>query len=256
MSRQDLESLLIANLPAIDKMLGVLGRLHGFSPDAVEEFAAWAKLKLVENDYAVLAKYRGEAALTTYLTVVLSRFCQEYRVQQWGRWRPSAIAKRAGPIAIRLETLCHRDGLSLGAAGELMRTSGETAMTDRELAELLATFPSRLRLRPTDATYELPAVEGSDRADLVVSRQEAADESAATNKALEQALGDLPDEDRLIVRLHYLEAMSVADIARGLALPQKPLYRRLDRALALLRTGLERAGITRERVRELAADPP
>jgi DNA-directed RNA polymerase specialized sigma24 family protein len=55
------------------------------------------------------------------------------------------------------------------------------------------------------------------------------------------------------VRLHYMEAMSVADIARGLALPQKPLYKRLDRVLQRLRRELERAGVTREYVQTLSA---
>jgi DNA-directed RNA polymerase specialized sigma24 family protein len=41
----------------------------------------------------------------------------------------------------------------------------------------------------------------------------------------------------------------VADIARRLDVPQKPLYRRLERALRTLRTALERAGVPVERVR-------
>jgi RNA polymerase sigma factor for flagellar operon FliA len=42
--------------------------------------------------------------------------------------------------------------------------------------------------------------------------------------------------------------MSVAEIARTLAIPQKPLYRRLERLLEHLREQLEAEGISRERV--------
>jgi RNA polymerase sigma factor for flagellar operon FliA len=58
----------------------------------------------------------------------------------------------------------------------------------------------------------------------------------------------MPAEDSMIIRLHYEEGMSVAEIARTLAIPQKPLYRRLERLLEHLREQLEAEGISRERV--------
>ena len=51
-------------------------------------------------------------------------------------------------------------------------------------------------------------------------------------------------EDRVIVRMRFWEGESVADIARALGLPQKPLYRRLERTLAALRRSLEAAGVS------------
>ena len=116
MPRPDLESLFLANLPAAEKILSALARRNALSRDAAEEFSAWAKLQVIENDYAVLAKFRGESSLLTYLTVCFAMLFREYRVQQWGRWRPSAVARSAGPLAIRLETLTRRDGLPLHGA--------------------------------------------------------------------------------------------------------------------------------------------
>lgn len=253
--RRDLEALFLANLPVAEKILSSLSRRHALSQDAAEEFAAWAKMRLIEDDYAILAKFRGEASLATYLTVVLSMLFREYRVQQWGRWRPSAAARRSGPLAIRLEVLTQRDGLPLSQAGELLRTSGSTILSDRELAGLVSQFPRRSPLRPVEFR-DTPDDPASDvRTDEAIERREAEADSQAAQRALDQGLAALPTEDRLIVKLHYMEAMSVADIARGLALPQKPLYRRLEKALGVLRTGLERAGVSRDHVRSLVAGP-
>lgn len=254
MARQDLESLFLENLPAAEKILSALARRHALSRDDAEEFASWAKLRLIENDYAVLAKFRGESSLPTYLTVVLSMMFREYCVQQWGRWRPSAAAKRLGGLAIRLETLVNRDSLPLAQAGQLLRTSGETTLSDRELGAIAKDFPMRALLRPVQRAEVGSAAPAPDRADDLVECEETGAERLAATKALNHALDTLPEEERLIVRLHYMEAMSIADIARGLALPQKPLYRRLERALGKLRTGLERAGVSREHIRALSGD--
>jgi len=253
--RRELEAQFLANLPVAEKILSALARRHALSQDGAEEFSAWAKLRIIEHDYAILAKFRGESSLATYLTVVLAMLFREYRVQQWGRWRPSAAARRGGAMAVRLETLLQRDGMELAQVGEILRTSGATTLSDRELAEIAARFPRRAPMRPVEFR-EAPTEHASEsRADETIVREEADADSKAAREALDQSLAALPTEDRLIVRLHYIEAMSVADIARGLALPQKPLYRRLERALSVLRSGLEGAGISREYVRNLVAGP-
>jgi RNA polymerase sigma factor (sigma-70 family) len=251
--RSDLEALFLTHLPAVERILGALARRHGVAGDDAEEFAAWAKMRLVENDYAILAKFRGESSITTYLTVVLATLHREYRVTEWGRWRPSAAAQREGPIAVRLETLTERDGMTLGQAAELLRTTGETTLSDRELGALAMRFPMRTPLRPVQVGDPRADAPDRARADDLLEQDQAAAECLAARQALDEALGGLPDEDRLVVRLHYMEAMSVADIARGLALPQKPLYKRLDRVLQRLRRELERAGVTREYVQTLSA---
>src|SRR3712207_199407 len=105
LARADAESLFLSNLPYIDRVLAALARRYGLGGDEVDDFASWARTRLVENDYAVVAKFRGESSATTYLTVVLSMLGREYLVQERGRWRPSAAARRAGPLAARLETL-------------------------------------------------------------------------------------------------------------------------------------------------------
>src|SRR5947208_3040379 len=43
------------------------------SPDDVEDFASWVKLRLIDGDYAVIRKFQGRCSPATYLTVVIRR---------------------------------------------------------------------------------------------------------------------------------------------------------------------------------------
>jgi RNA polymerase sigma factor (sigma-70 family) len=112
-------------------------------------------------------------------------------------------------------------------------------------------LPDRIPLRPVVAG-ELPTDAPSlERADGLLETEEAAAEKQAVKRALTVAVNDLTDEDRLVVRMRFVHEMSVADIARALAVPQKPLYRQLERALSRLRRTLEQKGVSRDYVRSL-----
>jgi RNA polymerase sigma factor (sigma-70 family) len=253
--RERLEALFLDNLAWIERTVAAVCRRHGFNADDVPDVTSWVKLRLVEDEYAVFRKFRGESAVTTYLTVVVAMLIREYRVQCWGRWRPSAAARRHGDVAVRLETLVYRDGYALSQAAQLLHTSGETSLSDRELAALLAQLPVRTPPRPLDAGPELLAETPTTvRADDLVEGNELVAHHEATGRALAGALQGLPDEDQVILRMRYWEGLSLADVARALDLPQKPLYRRMERALGALRKHLEAGGMSREDVRELLTD--
>jgi RNA polymerase sigma factor for flagellar operon FliA len=248
--RQKLEALFLSQLGWIERVLAVTCRRHALAHAEAEDFASWVTLRLIEDDYAVFRKFRGESSLTTYLAVVIAMLFRDYRTQRWGRWRPSAAARRRGPLVVRLETLVYRDRLRLEQAAELLRTAGQTRLSDRDLAAVLSELPVRRPMRPTDVGPEplsdAPAFERAD--DLVL-----ADEVDAGRAAIDEALERLPVEDRLILRMRFWQGLSVAEIARGLGLEQKPLYRRIDRALSSLRGSLKGAGLSRDDVRTVLA---
>jgi RNA polymerase sigma factor (sigma-70 family) len=251
-SRTDLEALFLEHLPWINRVADLLSRRYTLSAADAEDFASWARMKLLEDDYAVLRKFRGESALNTYLTVVVSMLFREYRVSRWGRWRPSAAARREGPVAVRLETLVHRDGYGLDQAAELLRTSGDTDASRGELARILARLPGRAPLRPTEVgADELEHTAATASADDLTEYAESRAHRKHLMDALDRALNRLEHDDRVILRMRFWDDLSVADIARGLALPQKPLYRRIERALGALRGHLQADGITPDEVRAL-----
>ena len=101
------------------------------TPDAADEFASWARLRLFEDDCAVLRKFRGESTIRTYLTTVLVHLFLDWRNAQWGRWRPTASARRLGPLAIELERLVLRDGRDYEeAVGTLVSTQAAVSPTE------------------------------------------------------------------------------------------------------------------------------
>ena len=212
-------------------------------------------MKLLEDDYAVLRKFRGESKLTTYLTVVIVQLFRDYNVRQRGRWRPSAAARRLGAVAVKLEALVYRDGYRLDQAGELLRTGGVTALSDAELGRLLAQLPPHALPRPVEVgTEPLELAVSAYRADAPLVEEDTQAQRRALVDALHAALDRLDPEDRLLVCLRIWEEMKVADIARALELEQKPLYRRLEKIFARLRESLEAAGFTREETGDLLED--
>jgi RNA polymerase sigma factor (sigma-70 family) len=250
------EALLVEHLDWIDRVGASICRRGGFSDEDAADFASWTKLKLLENDYAVLRKFRGDSAIRTYLTVVVAMLFRDYRVHRWGRWRPSAAATQRGRVAVRLETLVRRDGYRFDQAAESLRTARETTLSDRELAALLAELPTRTPLRPMEVgSTSLATTEAPESADDRILAAEVHARRTMIDAALARALGQLSAEDQVVVRMRFWEALTVADIARALGLAQKALYRRLDRALAMLRAQLERDGVSPADLPALHGEP-
>ena len=68
----DPAGLLVQNLAWIRRVAASLCRHRGLSGDDADEFASWAILRLIDNDYAIVRKFRrplipGSTSSTTYL---------------------------------------------------------------------------------------------------------------------------------------------------------------------------------------------
>lgn len=229
------EQQFLSALPIVDRILVVIARRNALSASDADELAAWAKGRLVDNDYSILRKFGGRSSLPTYLTVVCQNLFRDWRNARWGRWRPSAMAERLGPLAKRLEELLWRDGHPMREAIEILRASGCTE-SDIELRRLAAQLPQRV----TDREVGLDTV--ADSAVLGVDPP-ALDDDSRRFEALRAAIAELGPEDCLIVRMRYSDGQSVADIARFLKLDQKPLYRRIEGIQRRLRDRLRELGI-------------
>jgi RNA polymerase sigma factor (sigma-70 family) len=250
--RLNAEAVFIEHLSTIERAAARASRRYSLWDDEAEDFGAWVKMKLMEDDYAVFHKFRGESDWKTFITTVVVRYASAYSRERLGRWRPSAEATRRGPPAPRLEMLVHRDGYTLSQAGEELRTSGETTFSDIELARLLRELPERVPLRPVQVPSEpvLEAAQASSRADARVAAAESDAWRGELIAALHRTMERLTPEDRAIVRL-YGEGFTAADIARALHIEQKPLYRRIPRLRDALRGYLEEDGVSADRVRSL-----
>ncbi len=245
----DPQRLLLENLPRIETVVAYVCRRHNCGTDEAEEFSAHVMAKLVADDYAILRKFQGKSRFETYLTTVITHLFLDWRNHRWGKWRPSAEAKRLGPVARKLEELA-RDGYTFEESCELLRTNHKVVLSRAELEALAARLPVRLprKMEGEERLEALPAGEpGPDERILERERQEV---RGRVWEALGRAWAKLPDGDRLILKLHFQQGMQVVEIARALHLEQKPLYRRVDRLRETLRKDLEREGIGRDLVAE------
>lgn len=238
------QTLYLSSLALIDETLRFVCRRHRCPDDEAEDFRSFVHVKLIDDDYAVLRKFSGRSSLRTYLSVVVGRLLLDYRRQCWGTWRPSAEARRAGPLAVRLDILLYRDGLTLEEAIECLRTNEGVAVGAEELRALAARLPRRVpkRREGEEALATLGVSAASvERPALAQERDQRAHRLHA---ALGRAMARIDERERLILRLRFREDLRVADIAGLLGLKAKPLYRQLGDILGGLRAALEREGFS------------
>lgn len=245
----DFEKWVTENWTRVERAIAATARQQGIRDDYADDFKSWATVRLIEHGYAILQKWREESSLFTFLAVVLQNLGREYRVMTWGRWRPSAAALRLGFAAVHLERLVYRDGRTLAEAAAGMRTAGVTQLSDRELGAILDQLPVRHRARVVDGSTvaaDTVAAETSADDDMLAAETDA--DARDLLRALQLCLTGLASEERVVVRMHFQWGYTLAEVARAIETPQKPLYRIRDRALRQLASCLGSAGFERERV--------
>jgi RNA polymerase sigma factor (sigma-70 family) len=244
------QALLKQHFELICKKLERLSRFSGLPEHEAEDLCSWALFKLVEKDYRILASWEGRSSFSTFLSVVLVNLMRDYRIHVWGKWRPSAAARRQGPEAALLERLCVRDGLPVDEAIERMRTEHGVSLPQAEIEQMAASLRWRMQRRrvgdeellriPVDGEVE-KRIEDGERTSLENQLQE----------LLAPLLQSLPAEDSRLLKLHYWDGLSMAAISRVLGRPQRELYSVRDKCLKKLRRNLEEAGMSPDQVRRL-----
>lgn len=239
----ELEALFVSELATIERVIAfVCARNHLSAADA-DDFASHVKLKLVNDDYAVLGKLEQPNRLAAFLSVVVQHLFLDYRISAWGKWRPSAEAKRAGPIGVLLEQLMARDGYAFEEACELLWTNHRATESRAALEAIAGRLPPRVRRRVAaeDGAVRVPAGErSSDDVAADAERQATADRVSTVMQAL---FARISAQDALILALRFEDGRQISEIATVLKLPPAGLYPRVQRLLHELRRGLEDAGI-------------
>jgi RNA polymerase sigma factor (sigma-70 family) len=249
------EALFLSQLAVIERVISFVSSRHHLPGVDADDFSSHVKLKIIEDDYAILRKFQGRSSLRTYLTVVVQRLFLDYRISAWGKWRPSAEAVRCGEVAVLLERLMGRDGYAFEEACELLETNHQVTMPRAQLEAIAGRLPARLRRRfeSDEALAQMPAA--TPPPGDVLEEQERTVTAARVGAALTAAAAALDDQDRLIVALRFEDGRSVVDIAKMLRLDQKSLYRRLDRVMKALRAELEARGVEATAALEIFDSP-
>ena len=103
----DAEEFYRQHLTVIGQIALSVCRRNGVDDHDAEDFASDIRLKLCDDDYAVIRKFQGKSSFTTYLTVVINKAFLDHRRQIWGKWTPSSQAKKFGVVGILLEQLVY-----------------------------------------------------------------------------------------------------------------------------------------------------
>jgi RNA polymerase sigma factor (sigma-70 family) len=245
------EGLFACEFPTIQRIVGFVASRHHLSSAERQDFGSYVTLKLLEDDYAILRKHQGRSSMRTYLSTVIARLFLDFRIAAWGKWRPSAAARRCGPIGVLFEQLTTRDGYSVEEAFELLRTNYRLELERRDIDELVARLPVRYRRRfeSEDALTKIGA--GRSPAEEALAREAERLVGDRITDSLRGTLADLDPEDQLLLTMRFEDGCTVSEIAQVLRLDQKRLYRRLDHLLDVLRDSLERDGITADAVTDL-----
>jgi len=242
---KDAERRYLEQLPSIDRIAAFVARRGHLSADEAEEFKSEVRMRLFEYDYAIIRKFEGRTSFTTYLATVILRLFHQYRVAQWGKWRPSAEARRMGDQAVTLERLLTRDGFSFQEAVNILTIRDRATVTPSELEAIYVRLPVRWP-RPLlvsgDGSLEGLAI---DCADDRVQERDRIRNARSVAAVMDMVIKEMSAEDQLVLRMRFWQAMKVPDIARSLQIDQKRLYKRLDRLFFVLRRALETAGIDR-----------
>jgi len=215
----------------------------------VDDVASAVKLALVENDYAILRRFEGRSSLTTYLAMVITRLMADQYERSHGRWRPSSEAKRRGERAVLIENVIGKQRRTIGEAVPLLQAI-DKSITREEVEQLATQLPQRTP-RPREVELADENIVSSDRADTAAVDAELRGMSQRAGALLRETMSAWPADDRLLVRLRFESSLTMADAARLLNVPQRPLYRKLESLLARLRETLIAAGIDAATAHEL-----
>lgn len=255
MDAKSAEAFFVEHLATIERVLSCVCRRQSMQRADGEDFSSWVKLKLIENDYAIVRKFEGHS-FAAYISVVIHRLLLDYRIQSWGKWHASAEARRQGEVGIALEVMLIRDGRSVEETlPALRRIQPDLSQADvQALAALLPARAPRARFVDLGDVVDELAISADSIEDAPVARERVR-VWHRIREVVNTYFHGLEEEDRRTLRLRFGAGLSVADIARVLRVEQKPLYRKLDRHVAMLRKRLQLAGVRWDTARELLEHP-
>lgn len=244
MTTQDLYS---QHAGTIEAVLAFTCRKHRLSADDADEFSALVRLRVLEDDCAVLRKFGGASSFKGFIVVVINNLFLDWRIKEWGKWRPTPLAARLGRVAVELERLVLRDDVEYGQAVQWLISKG-VASSEAECDEIWQQLRRRARRRRASLDdVEPPTI---DTADPIEEEERRARARRAVD-AMHAAMSKLPAQDQLIFKMRYQDDVSVARIAKLIGAEQKPLYRRFEQIAAQLKASILAAGLTESDIDDL-----
>ena len=136
-----------------------------------------------------------------------------------------------------LEERLYREGLAFEDACQALLADPRWRTSRAELGRLHAELPARQLPRQRRLVDAGTVAERADEAPDPEAEALRRSAMVEVTNALASAYRRLRAQDRLVVRLRFVEELTVPEIARLLGLPEKTLYKRIKQLLRSLRGG-------------------
>ncbi len=217
-------------------------RRLGMPAEEAEEFVADVYVRLLSAERPLVARCTQPGSARSYLSVAIMNLARDYRTKAWGKWRPSAQARRLGALATRLERMLHRDGYSLSEATRLL-SAEDARLSEKQLVALSRLLPRRVARRSfssIDAGLMSPLAAPSIQADQLITHTSTA---RALVRLIREALVSASDQERTLIHERFVVGKTVATIARERGIKPARAYRILAGCLSRIRQACEGAGI-------------
>ena len=227
---------------------------HRLCGDDLSDFRSEVLLRLVQHDGRILRSHRQRSSLSTFLIATISNLAHDYKRRRSGRWKPSEAARRIGVLGVELEELVYRDKAALAEAVATLQSRYGTRYSRAQIERAYEYLPRR-RPRRVHSAEPLAALAGSNRADERIENRRRAEISSRVAEMINSRLDAMDSEDRRILRMRFVDGLTIASIARILRIDQRRLYRRVTRCLRALRTAFKETGIAHEDVTALIGWP-
>jgi hypothetical protein len=137
------ETTYLQYLESMERIVAFIARRGHLTADETMELIQIVRLKMLEDDYGIIRKFEGRGSFTAFLNTVIMRLFHQWRVERWGKWRPSSQARALGEKAITLERLLTRDGFSFPEAVTLLTQRDPQSYSVADLEVIYIRLPPR-----------------------------------------------------------------------------------------------------------------
>ncbi len=141
----DPNELFLENLSLIERLISSVCRREGMGNREIEEFAAAVKLRLLENNCAVIRAFQGRTSFATYILAVIARALLDLRDSESRKEHSSVVSAVERDSTDRASAIV-RDFLSALPAQDrlLFRLRSASDMTISEIARAVNSEPRRV----------------------------------------------------------------------------------------------------------------
>ena len=203
---------------------------RGESLEDLQQVAALGLVKAVQSYNPTL----GHQFSTYAIPTMLGEIKRWFRDKGWAVRVPRRLQELGQAVRRSQEALSH----TLGRVPTTHEIANALHVTSEQVSEALEST-QHYRALSIDAMQNPSGEEGDERTPLSIGHDDPAMRNADLRVILERACDRLPQREREIVRLRFVEGLSQAQVARRLSLSQMHISRLQKRALTTLREAIE-----------------